>query len=103
MTPKQHSLWIEVPLPAYPSLDHDIEVDVVVVGGGVTGITAAYLLRQEGARVALIERDRLGLGDTSRTTAHLTYVTDSRLHELAEQIGQRRRQSILGGRRRGDR
>jgi glycine/D-amino acid oxidase-like deaminating enzyme len=62
-------------------------VDVVVVGAGLTGITTAYLLRQEGARVALIERHRIAGGDTSRTTAHLTYVTDYRLHKLAATFG----------------
>jgi ribulose 1,5-bisphosphate synthetase/thiazole synthase len=62
--------------PAFPAIDRDIEVDVVVVGAGLTGITTAYLLKHEGVRVALIERDRIAAGDTSRTTAHLTYVTD---------------------------
>jgi glycine/D-amino acid oxidase-like deaminating enzyme/nitrite reductase/ring-hydroxylating ferredoxin subunit len=74
-------------LPAFPALDRDLEVDVVVVGAGLTGITTAYLLRHEGARVALIERDRIAAGDTSRTTAHLTYVTDHRLHTLADAFG----------------
>src|SRR5436305_5042345 len=85
---KTESYWRETyRLPAFPALDRDIEVDVVVVGGGLTGITAAYLLRKEGVRVALIERDKICSGDTSRTTAHLTYVTDYRLHEVASKFG----------------
>lgn len=51
------------------------------------GVTTAYLLTKAGARVALIERDRLGGGETAHTTAHLTYVTDSRLHELVKIFG----------------
>src|SRR4029450_8919485 len=73
--------------PDFPAIDRDIEVDVVVVGPGLPGITTAYLLKQAGARVALIERDRIAAGDTSRTTAHLTYVTDERLHKLADTFG----------------
>src|ERR1051325_9244279 len=73
--------------PEFPKLERDIEVDVVVVGAGLTGITAAYLLRKEGVRVALIERGQICSGDTSRTTAHLTYVTDYRLHQLAKNFG----------------
>jgi glycine/D-amino acid oxidase-like deaminating enzyme len=73
--------------PAFPAIDRDIEVDVVVVGAGLTGITTAYLLKQEGVRVALIEQDRIAAGDTSRTTAHLTYVTDKRLHKLVDTFG----------------
>ena len=73
--------------PAFPAIERDIEVDVVVVGAGLTGITTAYLLKQAGARVALLERDRIAAGDTSRTTAHLTYVMDARLHQLADTFG----------------
>src|SRR5262245_57682231 len=80
-------VWMDTPLPRFPQLDRDVEVDVVVVGGGLTGITTAYLLKQEGVRVALLERERLAAADTGHTTAHLTYVTDCRLHELARNFG----------------
>jgi glycine/D-amino acid oxidase-like deaminating enzyme/nitrite reductase/ring-hydroxylating ferredoxin subunit len=84
----QHrSAWADVSLPRFEPLERDLEVDVAIVGGGITGITAAHLLAEEGVRVALLERDRLGAGDTQRTTAHLTYVTDSRLHELVSKFG----------------
>jgi glycine/D-amino acid oxidase-like deaminating enzyme/nitrite reductase/ring-hydroxylating ferredoxin subunit len=85
--PKQHSPWIEHELPRFPALETDIEVDVAVVGAGVTGITTAYLLRKAGVKVALIDRARVASTDTARTTAHLTYVTDQRLHELAKHWG----------------
>lgn len=39
------SLWLDAPLPDFAPLRSDIEVDVCIVGGGVTGITTAYLLR----------------------------------------------------------
>jgi glycine/D-amino acid oxidase-like deaminating enzyme/nitrite reductase/ring-hydroxylating ferredoxin subunit len=68
-------------------LDRDIDVDVVIVGAGLTGITTAYLLRNEGVRVALIDRGKVAAADTARTTAHLTYVTDYRLNELARRFG----------------
>ncbi|MCW1912957.1 FAD-binding oxidoreductase [Luteolibacter sp. GHJ8] len=67
---------------SYPRLDSSIETDILVVGGGVAGITAAYLLAREGFSVALVERDRLGGRDTGHTTAHLTYMTDTRLSDL---------------------
>lgn len=63
-------------------LAEGLEVDVLVVGGGITGVTAAYLLAKEGLSVALLERDRLGARDTGHTTAHLTYMTDVRLSDL---------------------
>jgi glycine/D-amino acid oxidase-like deaminating enzyme/nitrite reductase/ring-hydroxylating ferredoxin subunit len=79
--------WKETPLPAFPPLDHDLEVDVAIIGGGLTGLTAAWLLADEGVSVALLERGRLASADTGHTTAHLTCVTDYRLHELVAHFG----------------
>ncbi|MGH8023658.1 MAG: FAD-dependent oxidoreductase [Limisphaerales bacterium] len=59
-------------LPQFPAIDKDVEVDVAVIGGGLTGITAAWLLKKSGAKVAIIERGRRAAADTARTTAHLT-------------------------------
>ena len=95
--PPTESLWSRIRLPEYPALMQDIEVDVTVVGAGVTGITTAYLLSQEGVRVALIERDKVAGGDSSRTTAHLTYVTDKRLHELVRDFGEQAAQRFWKG------
>jgi glycine/D-amino acid oxidase-like deaminating enzyme len=82
------SYWSDThTFPDFPAIERDIEVDVVVVGAGLTGITTAYLLKHAGVRGALLERDRIAAGDTSRTTAHLTYVTDARLHQLADTFG----------------
>lgn len=80
-------LWMTVKLPEFPALERDIDVDVLIVGAGVTGITTAYLLCQEGVKVALIEREKVASGESSRTTAHLTHVADLRLNELASQFG----------------
>jgi glycine/D-amino acid oxidase-like deaminating enzyme/nitrite reductase/ring-hydroxylating ferredoxin subunit len=62
-------------------------VDVAVIGGGITGITAAYLLKAAGLTVALAERDRCARVDSGHTTAHLTMVTDLQLTELVQNFG----------------
>jgi len=74
-------------LPEFPSLTNDLQVDVTIVGAGLTGITAATLLKNEGIKVALIDRQRCAQADTGHTTAHLTYVTDERLHRLVKVWG----------------
>ncbi|HWA10847.1 MAG TPA: FAD-dependent oxidoreductase [Opitutaceae bacterium] len=82
------SYWIDsAPLPRFRRLERDHRVDAIVIGGGITGITAAYLLKQAGKTVALVERDRCARVDTGHTTAHLTCVTDLRLAELARKFG----------------
>ena len=83
------SIWTQrVEQHAYPALDRDLSVDVLIIGGGITGATCAKLLAVTGQKVALLERDRLGSGDTSHTTAHLTYMTDTRLSEIVKACGE---------------
>jgi glycine/D-amino acid oxidase-like deaminating enzyme/nitrite reductase/ring-hydroxylating ferredoxin subunit len=71
----------------YPKLDRDLAVDVAVIGGGITGFTAAYLLKQSGRTVAVIDRRRSGGVDSSLTTAHVTCVTDADLGTLVKHFG----------------
>jgi glycine/D-amino acid oxidase-like deaminating enzyme/nitrite reductase/ring-hydroxylating ferredoxin subunit len=84
---ESQSPWKSTGFPRFPKLTKNIDCDVLVVGGGITGLTAAYLLKKAGQRVCLLERDRLAHGDTGVTTAHLTCVTDMRLSEMARTFG----------------
>lgn len=67
------SYWIDSTQDTtYPGLDGDLEVDVAVIGGGITGLTAALLLKNAGKSVALIEMKRIVRGATGYTTAKAT-------------------------------
>lgn len=74
-------------LPQFDAVSGDAQADVVIIGAGLTGITAAYLLKQSGAKVILLDRARCAAADTAHTTAHLTYVTDTRLNGLVKTFG----------------
>ncbi|HEY9562143.1 MAG TPA: FAD-dependent oxidoreductase [Nocardioides sp.] len=70
---EHQSVWLATAdQPTFPTLPGDLDVDVAVVGAGITGLTAALLLQRDGARVALIEADRVGAGTTGRTTGKVT-------------------------------
>ena len=83
-------VWDSVKIPRYNRPLGNDRYDVVIVGGGVTGLSAAYFLKRAGKRVCVLERNRLGQGDTGHTTAHLTYVTDVRLSQLVQTFDRER-------------
>jgi glycine/D-amino acid oxidase-like deaminating enzyme len=74
----------ELKIKRYPKLDKNIEADVVIVGGGLAGIWCAYLLSVSGKRVVLLEKDRIGKGQTLYTTAFINQHIDTSLSELVK-------------------
>ncbi|KGK87802.1 (2Fe-2S)-binding protein [Desulfosporosinus sp. HMP52] len=85
------SFWIaSTPKTDYPTLNEDLKVDVAIIGGGMVGITAAYLLVEEGMKVAVLEADRILLGTTAHTTAKLTSQHGLIYKQLKDQMGSER-------------
>ncbi len=74
--------------PSATQLTADITTDVCVVGGGIAGLTTAYLLARSGKKVVVVEMGSLGGGETARTTAHLSNAIDDRYAELEKMLGQ---------------
>lgn len=83
------SYWLPSPIRSFDELQTDLTVDALIVGGGITGLSTAHLLAAAGLRVALVERGTLASGDTGHTTAHLTYMTDTRLSDLVRRAGKK--------------
>jgi glycine/D-amino acid oxidase-like deaminating enzyme/nitrite reductase/ring-hydroxylating ferredoxin subunit len=82
------SLWIEsTPETDYPPLRGTVDVDVAVLGAGITGVTAATLLKRAGKTVALIDSKRVVRGVTGYTTAKLTSGHGLIYTELAKSFG----------------
>lgn len=83
------SYWkTSVELPSFPQIKEDIDVDVCIVGGGITGIISAYLLAKEGLKVAVLEADQLLSGTTGHTTAKVTAQHGLIYDELITNIGE---------------
>ena len=84
----RESYWIATtPSTSFQPLDRDEEADVLVVGGGIAGLTAAYLLAKAGRSVVVVDRERVAMAETGHTTAHLQIVDDTRLRDLVERFG----------------
>ena len=82
------SLWEgTTPATEYPVLTGAATADVAVVGGGITGLTAAYLLAVAGVSVAVVERRRIATGTTGNTTAKVTSLHGLAYADLARRHG----------------
>jgi glycine/D-amino acid oxidase-like deaminating enzyme/nitrite reductase/ring-hydroxylating ferredoxin subunit len=80
------SPWFaSIDTPARPPLDGDTRADVCVVGAGIAGMSAAYMLAREGRTVVVVDDGPIGGGMTGRTTAHLSNAIDD-LYETIEKI-----------------
>jgi glycine/D-amino acid oxidase-like deaminating enzyme/nitrite reductase/ring-hydroxylating ferredoxin subunit len=62
--------------------------DVAIIGGGITGLTTALLLKEAGKKVVVLERYTIGFGTTGGTTGHLSGVPDYGLTHLEKNFGQ---------------
>lgn len=84
------SQWVERPKNVQPSLMGAHRADVVVVGGGFTGLSTALALRAEGVDVALVEKDFCGMGASGRNAGHLTPTIGKDFPTLVKYVGKER-------------
>src|SRR4051794_27660800 len=88
-TSATESLWLaSAPPTSYPTLPGDLEVDVAVLGGGIAGLTAALLLKRQGARVAVIEAEHVGRGVTGCTTAKVSALQSTMYSTISSRQGE---------------
>ncbi|HEY8423918.1 MAG TPA: FAD-dependent oxidoreductase [Clostridia bacterium] len=85
---KFKSIWHDDNYPQYNTLDRDIDVDTLIIGGGLSGISAAYYLSRYGVNAAVVEADKIGSGTTKNTTAHITAQHDMTYDRYLKQFGQ---------------
>jgi len=71
-----------------PSLRAHIEVDVVIIGAGITGALVAHELCSAGIRCAVVDKRAIAGGSTSASTAQLQYEIDVPLHKLVAEVGE---------------
>lgn len=80
------SYWLDLPYTPSDSLSGEIDVDVVVIGGGVTGVTGALFLAEGGARVAVLERREVASGATGRNGGFMLAGTHEYYVEAVEEL-----------------
>lgn len=82
------SIWSDsVEFPSFEQLKKDIKTDVLIIGGGITGILCAYMLKQAGIDYVLVEADQLCSGITKNTTAKISIQHGLIYHKLVKRFG----------------
>ncbi|MEX0867365.1 MAG: FAD-dependent oxidoreductase [Pirellulales bacterium] len=85
MLEQNRAVWLsDAPRSDYPPLSRQVEVDVAVVGGGITGLSTALALQRAGMRVAVLESNRIGCGVTGASTAKVTSLHGKIYSQLEE-------------------
>lgn len=93
---KNKSFWTSSTKPIiFERLKQNIDTDILIVGGGIAGLTTAYCLLKAGRKVVVVEDGYIGSGETGRTTAHLTCALDNRYFELEKIFGKEK--TMLAG------
>jgi glycine/D-amino acid oxidase-like deaminating enzyme/nitrite reductase/ring-hydroxylating ferredoxin subunit len=90
------SIWQN--LPEYTAKNVQSEqknYDVIIVGGGITGITTALLLQNSGKKCLIAESKNIGFGTTSGTTAHLNTILDLTYAEIEKNFGEENTKIVL--------
>lgn len=82
------SIWKKnIGLPQFPPLREDRKTDVLIIGGGLTGLLCAYRLSREGVDYILVEQDRIMGGTSGNTTAKITAQHGLCYHRLLRRFG----------------
>lgn len=82
------SLWQETVTGFLPSMEPEQQqYDVIIAGGGITGLTLGVMLQRAGKRCLLLEAQTLGFGTTGGTTAHLNTFMDTTYAEMIRDFG----------------
>lgn len=83
---KKISIWKDTVSPSKETVmsNTNNKTDVLIIGGGLTGLSTAYFLKDSKLDVSLIDKDRLGYGVTGNTTAKISYMQGTIYQELAK-------------------
>ena len=94
------SVWrAAAPESGFALLESDLTTDVLIIGGGITGVTLALLLAREGRSVVLLEADSLGSGSTGNSTGNLYETLSQGMASIAQRWGRDVARDVLAQRR----
>jgi len=97
---KNQSIWkLKSADQKYPTLENDIHTEVAIIGGGITGISTALLLAQQGIETVVLEAREIGKGTTGNSTGNLYSLIESGLSSIEEKYDLTTLQRVVDSRK----
>ena len=96
---KKTSLWQNAVDPYVPEkiIKKNVLYDVLIAGGGITGITTGLLLQEAGFNCIIVEAKNLCFGTTGGTTAHLNTLLDTTYPQMIKNFGKEKTIQVANG------
>ncbi|MFX1705433.1 FAD-dependent oxidoreductase [Chitinophaga sp. CC14] len=90
------SLWQDhiTPFAGTNTAEPGTLYDVIIIGGGITGVSTAFLLQDEGKNCLLLEAENIGYGTSGGTTAHLNTLLDVPYYVIRKNFGREAAQQV---------
>lgn len=86
---KNISIWNDIKREEYPTLNENKNIDVLIIGGGITGINTLYNLKDTKLDVVLVEQSRICSSVTSNSTGKLSYLQNDLIDKIRNKCGDR--------------
>ena len=74
----------------YPRLEENLDLDILIIGGGITGCSTFYQFKDDKRKIALVEKNKIGYGATSRSSAKVTFLQEDIYTKLNNIFGLRK-------------
>lgn len=85
---KNYSIWKDtIKGNTFPKLEEDKKVDVLIIGGGITGVSSFYHLKDSNLQVILVEQNKIGMATTGNSTGKLTFMQNDLIDKIKKDLG----------------
>lgn len=90
------SIWQDIHVSSDTrKMPSSMNTDILIIGGGITGLSSAYFLKDLKSSVTLIDKDVVGKGISAKTTAKITYLQGTIYQTLSKKFGKEKAKEYL--------